>query len=70
MVYASWNGATNVARWQLLAGASRNSLSPVTTTPRRGFETAIKASTRERYLAVRAVDGAGRVLATSAVIRR
>jgi hypothetical protein len=70
MVYASWNGATNVARWQLLAGTSRNGLSLVATTPRRGFETAIKATTGERYFAVRALDDAGRVLATSAVIAR
>ena len=28
-VYASWNGATTVARWQVLAGADAGSLQPV-----------------------------------------
>jgi hypothetical protein len=69
-VYASWNGATNVARWQLVAGPSGQSLSPVATTARAGFETAITGSTAQPYLAVRALDSAGHVLATSAPVRR
>ena len=42
-VYASWNGATTVASWQLLAGADAAHLTAVSTTPDSGFETAIPA---------------------------
>jgi hypothetical protein len=64
-VYASWNGATNVTRWQVLAGPSARRLKPVRTAPRTGFETAIELKTVARLFAVRAVGfpGAG---ATSA----
>ena len=39
-VWASWNGATGVARWRVLAGPRPGSLRPVTVGPKRGFETA------------------------------
>ena len=64
-VYASWNGATNVARWQLLAGPTKTTLSAIKTVPSAGFETTITATTRQPYLAVRALNASGRVLATS-----
>lgn len=69
-VYASWNGATNVASWQLVAGPSGQLLSPLAATASAGFETAITGSTTQPYVAVRALDSAGRVLATSAPVRR
>ena len=69
-VYASWNGATDVARWQLLAGKSKNDLAPVTTIKKTGFETAIHAKTSDHYLAVRALSDSGRALATSKVTTR
>jgi len=67
-VYASWNGATLVASWRLLAGASASSLSTVAVVPRSGFETAIPvpAGTVGPYLAVQALGAAGQVLGTSA----
>ena len=69
-VYASWNGATDVARWQLLAGSSKSDLVPVATVAKSGFETAVHAKTSRRYLAMRALSGSGRVLATSRVATR
>ena len=42
-VYASWNGATTVASWQLLTGSSASHMTPVSTTPKSGFETTIPA---------------------------
>ena len=45
-VYASWNGATTVASWQLLTGSSATHLTAVSTTPRSGFETTIPAPAR------------------------
>jgi hypothetical protein len=64
-VSVSWNGATDVARWVVLAGPTRADLSPVTTASRDGFETTIRTSTNEPYVAVRADDANGAVLATS-----
>jgi Arylsulfotransferase (ASST) len=68
-VWASWNGATEVARWEVLGGESRDALTVVASGPRRGFETAFSAPGRHRYVAVRAVDAAGAVLGTSRAIR-
>ena len=63
-VYASWNGATTVARWQVLA-ASAASLTARASARKRGFETNRLAGTATTF-AVRALNASGRVLATSA----
>lgn len=68
-VYASWNGATNVARWQVLGGASSTQLAPVTSADRSGFETSIPVSSVPAYVAVQALDSSGTVLGTSRTIR-
>jgi hypothetical protein len=68
-VYASWNGATEVASWTVLAGRTASSLSPVGTVPRTGFETAIAVHRRRPYFAVEARNGHGHVLARSAPVR-
>lgn len=68
--YASWNGATDVARWQLLTGSSRKNLAAVATVRKSGFETAIHAKTSKRYFAVRALASSGRVLGVSKVATR
>jgi hypothetical protein len=66
-VYASWNGATDVASWQLLSGTAAGHLSPVSRTPKSGFETVIPASPAAFY-EVRALSASGSVLASSKVI--
>jgi hypothetical protein len=53
--YASWNGATEVARWRIEAGPRRSDLRRVGVTPRRGFETAINLGIERGYVAVGAV---------------
>ncbi len=68
-VYASWNGATEIARWRILAGSSPGALKPVAEVPRTGFETAATASTRGEYVAVQARDASGRALGTSQPVR-
>jgi hypothetical protein len=68
-VYASWNGATEVASWQLLAGSSPTALQPVTTVPKAGFETAIPTNAPGPYFAVRALDASGSALGTSRAAR-
>ena len=65
-VFASWNGATEVRRWRVVAGPERTQLRPLVSVPRRGFETSLPVKTQPRYLAVQALDAAGRVLGTSA----
>jgi hypothetical protein len=64
-VYASWNGATEVRKWRVLAGTDRAQLRPLVTAAKDGFETALVVKTKPRYLAVQALDAAGRVLGTS-----
>jgi hypothetical protein len=64
-VYASWNGATEVATWEVLAGSSPGQLKTLGSVPRDGFETALLARTAEPYVAVRAKHSSGRILSTS-----
>jgi hypothetical protein len=68
-VYVSWNGATEVASWRVLAGAPSSSLRAVVQAARSGFETSIvlPAGTSGPYLQVQALGAAGQVLGTSAV---
>jgi hypothetical protein len=65
MVYASWNGATQVARWRVLAGASKTSLRGIARAPQRGFQTPIPLHTKQHYLEVQALAANGQLLATS-----
>ena len=69
IVYASWNGATDVTTWAVLSGTSSDALEVVTTADRTGFETAIQLPARASYVAVQAVGGDGRVLGNSAVVQ-
>ena len=65
-VYASWNGATEVARWQALAGASPQAMTVVATGSRHGFETALRLpSGTYKSFEVRALDATGATLGTS-----
>jgi hypothetical protein len=68
-LHASWNGATEVARWQVQAGAARGALKPVRTVPRSGFETAVSVPHHRGYVAAAALDSTGRVLGSSAPVR-
>ncbi len=67
-VYASWNGATNVASWRILAGQSAETMQPAQTVPDTSFETAIELPTAS-YVAAQALDAMGRVLASSATVQ-
>jgi hypothetical protein len=66
--YASWNGATEVTTWRVLAGSSPSELLEVGTAPRAGFETEIEMTTSEPYIAVEALDAAGEALGASDAI--
>ena len=66
-VYASWNGATQVNSWRVLAGTSADALQAVSTTTTQGFETQVTIPAQP-YVEVQALDSAGRTLATSSVV--
>jgi len=67
-VYASWNGATGVAQWRVFAGASLQTLTPLLTAARSGFETEIALPTVPQYVAVQALGAEGQVLGSSAAV--
>jgi hypothetical protein len=71
-VYASWNGATTVAAWEVLAGPTQ---SPATMTPvgkftDSAFETTMSVPSTQPYFAVQALGSSGQVLGTSAAVAR
>jgi EmrB/QacA subfamily drug resistance transporter len=64
-VYASWNGATQVASWRLLGIGSAGTSTKLASAPKSGFETAIPAAQGYTRFEVQAVNSAGRVIGTS-----
>ena len=71
-VYASWNGATEVASWRVLAGPSPAQLAPVAGAAKSGFQTTVATPGGvgpTTYVAVQALNSAGTVLGTSATIK-
>ncbi|HEX4467497.1 MAG TPA: arylsulfotransferase family protein, partial [Solirubrobacteraceae bacterium] len=68
-VAVSWNGATQVASWRVLAGSSPSALVPVATAPWSGFQTTVAAPSAGPYFEVWALDSAGNVLGASAAAK-
>ncbi len=68
IVHASWNGATEVASWRVLAGQRPGSLKVQTKIRAAGFESSTTLPQRYAYVAVQALDSAGRVLGTSKTV--
>jgi Arylsulfotransferase (ASST) len=66
-LFASWNGATDVAAWRVLTGGSPSALQGREHRARTGFQTVLRIHTRHRYVAVQALGRSGKVLATSAI---
>jgi hypothetical protein len=64
VAYVSWNGATEVATWQLVTGTDAAHATPVATMPRTGFETTIPLPDLGPYTAVRALDADGDLIGT------
>ena len=67
-LYVSWNGATEVRYWQVIAGATRPKMRPFRTVRERGFETVAPAPPRQLAV-VRAVGARGRTLGWSRIVR-
>ncbi len=64
-VYASWNGATQVVSWRVLAGSGAARLAAVVSAPKSGFETQIPVPGRYQSFEVQALSAGGRVIGTS-----
>ena len=69
IVYASWNGATEVAGWQVYAGTQPHMLSLVSSANKNGFETAINVGTGWTFFQVKAVNSTGQIIGTSMIVR-
>jgi hypothetical protein len=67
-VFASWNGATGVASWRVLAGNSPGALAATATMPDSGFESSVTFPDAYSYVAVQALGATGQLLATSPTV--
>jgi Arylsulfotransferase (ASST) len=68
IVYASWNGATAVQRWTVLAGSTPSRLEPVGTEDWADFETVIAVNSAGPKFCAVALDGRNKELGRSSVI--
>jgi Arylsulfotransferase (ASST) len=73
-VFASWNGATEVASWRVLAGPNPASLTAQATMPASGFESSVTYPNtypehQVEYVAVQALGAAGQLLGTSPTVQ-
>ncbi len=64
-MYVSWNGATQVVSWRVMAGSGASRLAAVARAARSGFETAIPMSQSYTSFEVQALDASGRVIGSS-----
>ena len=69
VAYVSWNGASEVSSWRLLAGTSASALKALSTVPRQGFETALYTHGSKLYMQAQALGSSGEVLSDSRVLR-
>jgi hypothetical protein len=68
IVHASWNGATDVSSWRVLAGEHPGSLQAQAEIPVAGFESSTTLPQEHSYVAVQALDARGNVLSTSKTV--
>jgi hypothetical protein len=69
IVHASWNGASEVVAWRVLAGKAGGALAVQTTIPASGFESSTTLPQKYARVAVQALDAAGHVLGTSHTVQ-
>jgi EmrB/QacA subfamily drug resistance transporter len=65
IVYASWNGATQVRSWRVLGETGGGAPANLASAAKAGFETAIPVSQSYRSFRVQALDAHGRAIGTS-----
>jgi hypothetical protein len=69
IVHASWNGATDLAAWRVLAGGGPGALQARATIPASDFESSTILPKKYAYVQAQALDRAGRVLGSSPAVR-
>lgn len=67
VAYVGWNGATEVARWRILAGARKTALSPIAEQAWAGLETPIVMQEGGAHFQAVALDAHGNELGRSAI---
>lgn len=71
-VYMSWNGATEIATWAILASDSSSQLFNATdlwkNVTRAGFETSVDVESSHRYVRAAALNAKGEVLGATGVV--
>ncbi|HTZ85148.1 MAG TPA: arylsulfotransferase family protein [Solirubrobacteraceae bacterium] len=65
VIHASWNGATGVSAWRVLAGQNAGALTVQAQIPVSGFETSVTLPRKFAYASVQALDASGHTLGTS-----
>jgi hypothetical protein len=68
-VHMSWNGASDVASWRVLAGEHAGSLRPQQTVAASEFESSAMLPEKSSYVAVQALGAGANVLATSKTVK-
>jgi hypothetical protein len=69
IVHVSWNGATEVTAWRVLAAKHHGPLTAQATIPASGFESSTTLPTTYARVEAQALDAAGRVLGTSRTVK-
>jgi EmrB/QacA subfamily drug resistance transporter len=64
-VYASWNGATQVTSWRVLARSTTGRMKAVASAAKAGFETAVPVPAGYTSFRLEGLDAGGRVLGSS-----
>jgi hypothetical protein len=65
IVHMSWNGATDVAFWRVLAGKGPSALSLRATVPLSGFESVTILPEKDVYVQAQALDSSGHAIGSS-----
>jgi hypothetical protein len=69
VVHASWNGATDLAGWRVLAGGRPGTLQARATIPASDFEISTILPKKYAYVQAQALDRGGRVLGSSPAVK-
>ena len=68
-IYASWNGATELAAWQVIAGSTPHDMSVIVwNIPHTGFETSIPIHSTGPYFQVHVLDASGKIIGRSRMV--
>lgn len=69
ILYASWNGSTETAYWQVWAGTTSKNLAKVLTANKIGFETIISVPNNGPYFQLKALNALGQVIGETKIVK-